>query len=235
VANLGAALASRRTRVLLLDLDPQANLTGSLGIDPAENGGSLLHLLLGKAKPEEVVVKHNGLDIIPATLELSGVLDYFHDTAGKEFLLEEKLEDISRWDYLLIDCPPSLGLLTINALTLATELIIPLQTEYLALRGMRDLLQTIRLVQTRLNTRLELLGILGTRYDGRKRLSREVVNTINEYFRKRLFHTLIRENIALAEAPSHGKTIFEYRPRSHGAEDYLRLAQEIKRRKHAPS
>lgn len=147
--------------------------------------------------------------------------------AGREFLLKEALEGIQNYDYILLDCPPSLGLLTLNALTTAREVYIPLQTEFLALQGMSKLLSTIDIVKKRLNKNIEITGIIATRFDNRKNLNKEVVEKIEKYFGDRVFKTLIRDNVSLAEAPSYGQTIFEYKENSYGAKDYLNLCHEI--------
>lgn len=229
--NLGAALARLKQRVALVDLDPQAHLTLSLGIAPESIGGSVFEFLKGEADAKEVIIKRDSLDVVPATLDLSGAEIEFSGTPGRELLLKEAIEQLAGYDFVLLDCPPSLGLLTLNAFTSAGEVMIPLQTEFLALQGVSRLLQTVEVVKKRLNRRLEVTGIIATRYDGRKNLSKEVVTKIRDYFGDKLFETLIRENIALAEAPSFGQTIFEYAPVSHGAEDYSALANEILKKK----
>jgi len=225
--NVGAGLNQLGKRVLLVDLDPQAHLTYSLGIQAHELERTVYQLLKREVTLEEVLIDRNGIKIIPSTLDLSGAEIEFSSIAGREFLLREALEGLKGFGYVLIDCPPSLGLLTLNALTTAKEVFIPLQTEFLALQGMSKLLQTVQIVNKRLNRGLEITGIIGTRFDGRKRLNREVIEKIRGYFGKKLFKTLIRDNIALAEAPSYGQTIFEYSPRSYGAEDYSRLCKKI--------
>jgi len=151
----------------------------------------------------------------------------FAGRAGREFLLREALGGLRGFDYVLIDCPPSLGLLTLNGLTTAKEVFIPLQVEFLALQGMNALLGTVGMIRNRLNGGLQVTGIIATRFDSRKNLNKEVVAKIREHFKEKLFNTFIRDNISLAEAPGFGKTIFEYKPDSHGAEDYLNLCKEI--------
>jgi len=228
--NLGAGLLKLGKTVLMVDLDPQANLTYSLNIHAHNIDLSICDLLKGEATFNEVLIERDGLKIIPSNLDLSGAEIEFSAIPGREFLLKEVLEGSNSYDYVFIDCPPSLGLLTLNALTTASEVFIPLQTEFLPMQGMAKLLQTIEVVKKRLNSSLEITGIICTRFDGRKRLNREVVSKIEEHFGSKVFRTYIRENISLAEAPSFGKTIFEYKPDSHGAEDYLSLSKEITER-----
>ncbi|MBA7491577.1 Sporulation initiation inhibitor protein Soj [subsurface metagenome] len=228
--NIGAGLNKLNKRVLLIDLDPQAHLTYSLGIPAHELKNTVYELLKGKADPKETIVKRNGLSLVPSSLNLSGAEIEFSGLAGREFLLKEATDGLRTFDFVFIDCPPSLGLLTLNALTTTQEVYIPLQTEFLALQGMRKLLETINIVKKRLNKNLEISGIIATRFDGRKNLNKEVVEKIKDYFGNKLFKTLIRDNISLAEAPSFGKTIFEYKSNSYGAKDYLDLCKEIIKR-----
>ena len=169
----------------------------------------------------------NGVSVIPSSIDLSGADIELSGVAGREFLLKEAIAAVKDFDYVLIDCPPNLGLLTLNALTSADEVYIPVQAEFLALQGMSKLLETIEVVKKRLNGRLTISGVLATRFDGRKNLNNEVVERIASYFGDRLFQTRVRDNVSLAEAPSHGQSIFEYAPRSYGAEDYERLCREI--------
>ena len=218
--NLGAALARAGRRVLLVDVDPQANLTASLGVR-AGDAPTLYRVLRGDASAREAIVPHGGYDLSGAEIE-------FAAAAGREFLLSEALAPVlPDYDYALLDCAPSLGLLTLGALTLAGEVFIPLQSEYLALQGVSQLLQTVQVVCRRLNPRLAVTGIVATLYDQRKRLNREVIENIASYFGAKLFSTRIRDNISLAEAPSYGQDIFEYRPDSYGAQDYAALAAEV--------
>jgi chromosome partitioning protein len=228
--NIGAGLNKLGKHVLLIDLDPQAHLTYSLGIPAHELKNTVYELLRGIVTLKKTIIKRNGLNLIPSSLNLSGAEIEFSGVAGREFLLKETLEGLKKYDYVFIDCPPSLGLLTLNALTTAQEVYIPLQTEYLALQGMTKLLETLNIVKKRLNKNIEITGIIAMRFDGRKNLNREVVEKIKEYFGNKLFNTLIRDNISLAEAPSFGKTIFEYKSNSYGAKDYLDLCKEIIKR-----
>ena len=228
--NIGAGLTMLGKKILLIDLDPQAHLTYSLGIKAHDLTATVYELLKGTNKAEKVIIKRNGIDLIPSSLELSGAEIEFSGIAGREFLLQEALNGIHNYNYILIDCPPSLGLLTLNALTTAQEVYIPLQTEFLSLQGMSKLLSTIDIVKKRLNKDIEITGIIATRFDNRKNLNREVVEKIIEYFGSRVFKTLVRDNVSLAEAPSYGQTIFEYKPSSYGAKDYLNLCREIIKR-----
>ncbi len=226
--NIGDGLIKLGKSILLVDLDPQAHLTYSLGIQAHELNLTIYDLLKNEATLNEVLIdRSGGLKVIPSTLDLSGAEIELSGVAGREFLLKESLGDIQRFDYVLLDCPPSLGLLTLNALTTSNEVYIPLQTEFLALQGMKKLIDTVDIVKKRLNKNLEITGVIGTRYDHRKNLNREVVEKIQSYFDKKVFNTLIRDTIALAEAPSFGQTIFEYNPKSYGADDYLKLCKEI--------
>lgn len=227
VINIGAGLNSLGKRVLLIDLDPQAHLTYSLGIQANELEGAIYELLIGEATIEEILIDRDGVKVIPSTLTLSGAEIELSGLPGREFLLKEVLSKVRGYDYILIDCPPSLGLLTLNALTTAQEVYIPLQTEFLALQGLSKLLETVEVVKKRLNSNIEITGIIATRFDKRKNLNKEVVEKLKGYFGNKLFKTLIRDNISIAESPSFGKTIYEYKPRSYGAEDYLNLSKEI--------
>lgn len=229
--NVGAGLAQLGRRVLMIDLDPQAHLTYALGIAAHELNATVYALLKGESEIEKICLdRGNGLRLIPSSLDLSGAEITLAGVAGREFLLREGLESFTEADFVLIDCPPSLGLLTVNALAVAQEIYIPVQTEFLALQGMSSLLQTVEAVQRRLNRGIRLTGIIANRYDSRKTLNREVVERLREHFGGQLFKTLIRDNVSLAEAPSHGQTIFEYKPNSNGAADFLALSREIVKR-----
>ena len=225
--NIGAGLALLRKKVLLIDLDPQAHLTYSMGILAHELTQTVYQVLKGEATVEDVTLDLDELKLIPSTLDLSGAEMELSGLPGREFLLREAIDRPRGFDFILVDCPPSLGLLTLNAFTTVKEVYIPLQMEFLALQGMGKLLQTVEVVKKRLNRELSVTGVIGTRFDARKTLNREVEDKIKAHFGDRVFTTMIRENISLAEAPSFGKSIFEYRPDSHGAEDYLALCREI--------
>ncbi len=223
--NIGAGLNKLGKQVLLIDLDPQANLSQSLGL--MEPDRTIYGALRGEhpLQPIEIL---KGLDAIPSTLDLSGAEVEISGEAGREYILRELLEPLSAtYDYILIDSPPSLGLLTINALTASQEVFIPLQAQYLALRGLSKLLEVIDKIKRRLNRDLKVGGVFITQYDSRKVLNRDVVATIEEHFKDKLFSAKIRDNVALAEAPIQGVDIFRYSPKSYGAEDYLSLCMEI--------
>jgi chromosome partitioning protein len=224
--NIGAGLNILGKKVLLVDLDPQANLSQSLGLNDQER--TIYGAIRGEYKLEPVeIVK--GLDVLPSTLDLSGAEIELSGEAGREYILRELLEPLrGSYSYILIDTPPSLGLLTINALTASTEVLIPLQAQYLALRGLTKLLEVVDKIKKRLNKELKVGGVFITQYDNRKILNRDVVATIEAHFKEELFTTRIRDNIALAEAPTQGLDIFRYQPKSYGAEDYLSLCKEIK-------
>ena len=223
--NLGAGLNKLGKRVLLIDLDPQANLSQSLGLVDQER--TIYGALRGEYKLQPIPVVA-GLDLIPSTLDLSGAEIEMSGEAGREYILKELVDPIKgSYDYVLIDSPPSLGLLTINAFTASDEVFIPLQAQYLALQGLTKLLEVIDKITKRLNKELRVGGVFITQYDGRKVLNRDVVATIGAHFQDQLFKTMVRDNIALAEAPSQGLDIFRYNPKSYGAEDYLSLSQEV--------
>lgn len=223
--NIGAGLVELGQRVLLMDLDPQANLSLSLGI--GRQPTTLYEALRGEADLAPVTVKEN-LDVIPSTLDLSGAEMELINEAGREYILRELFEGVrDAYDFIIIDCPPSLGLLTLNALTSSEYVLIPLQTEFLALQGLAKIKQVIQKVKLRLNKKLEILGVLPTMYDSRKILNRDVVETIKKYFGPLVFETYVRDNVALAEAPSRRQDIFAYSAASPGASDYLDLCKEI--------
>jgi len=233
--NTGAALAAAGYRVLLIDVDPQANLTQSAGFrEPARP--SLYEALTNQATLADTLlhvppgpgVPGAGYNLVPSSLDLSGAEMELSGVAGREYLLAELLAPLlPNYDFILLDCPPSLGLLTLNALTAARYLIIPLQTEYLALQGLSKLTDVLGLIQKRLNRELELLGVVATLFDRRKVLHRDVLDGITAHFGSRVFDTRIRDNIALAEAPSAGLDIYAYQPDSHGAHDYAALVGEV--------
>jgi chromosome partitioning protein len=238
--NVSAALAAAGQRVCLIDLDPQAHASLHLGIDPRPDSASVYDVLTGDARladvrrqvSENLWVVGSHLDLAAAELELAGVV-------GREVVLRDKLdEDPGEFDYLFIDCPPSLGVLTLNALAAVEEVLIPLQPHFLALHGLSKLLETVELVAKRLNGRLRLSGVILCMYDSSTRLALEVSQDVDEFFRRaqneespwaeaRIFQTRIRRNVRLAEAPSFGQSIFQYAPTCNGADDYRSLAREL--------
>ena len=223
--NIGAGLVELGKKVLLLDLDPQANLTISLGIPRQKY--TIYEALRGESELVPYNVKEN-LDVITSTLDLSGAEMELINEAGREFIMRELFEPVlEEYDYIIIDCPPSLGLLTLNALTSSHYVYIPLQTEFLAMQGLTKIKQIIDKVRFRLNKKLSIGGVIATMYDSRKVLNRDVVQTIQKYFGEKVFKTLIRDNVALAEAPAQRKDIFDYSRSSNGAKDYLALCKEI--------
>ena len=223
--NIGAALVELGHKVLLIDLDPQANLSISLGV-PRQRV-TIYEALKGEGDLVPYTCKE-GLDIITSSLDLSGAEMELINEPGREYILRDLIGQVSdNYDYVLLDCPPALGLLTLNALTSSRYVLIPLQTEFLAVQGLAKIKQVIDKVRARLNKQLDMLGVFATMYDNRRVLNREVMETIQRYFSDRVFDTAIRENIALAEAPAQRKDIFSYSPKSIGAQDYLDLSKEI--------
>ncbi|MEM4658337.1 MAG: AAA family ATPase [Candidatus Methanosuratincola sp.] len=234
--NLGACLAMLGKVVLLIDLDPQANTTIHLGLKPHDIKYSLYEVMM-EEKPLRSVIRPTEVEnlfIAPANINLSGAEIELSGVVGREMVLKDAVERMQNsqdyalhFDYILIDCPPSLGLLTVNALTVAREIIIPVQTEFFALEGMGKLFQTVDIVRKRLNRDLTITGIVPTMFDVRTNLSREVMDRIKSYFGDKVYGSFIRKNVRLAEATSHGKPIVLYDPRSTGAEDYIALAKEV--------
>ncbi|MGI6226621.1 MAG: ParA family protein [Peptococcales bacterium] len=229
--NIAAGLANKGKRVLTIDLDPQGSLTASLGIQTYNNPNTIYEVLKGQITAQESIIKKD-FDIIPSDIRLSGAEIELSSIPGRETILKEVLEPIvNNYDYILIDSPPSLTLLTLNGLVAAKEIYITLQPEYLALLGMSQLIKTIETVKKRLNQDLEVTGIIITMYDNRKILNKEVIDNVEEYFPDKIFNTKIRNNVALAEAPAQGLDIFSYKPGSNGAEDYNNLVDEILKRR----
>jgi chromosome partitioning protein len=227
--NIGAGLNLLGKKVLLIDLDPQANLSQSLGLFDQQR--TIYGALKGDYKLEPISVL-KGLDVIPSTLDLSGAEIELSSEPGREYILRELIDDVrSSYDYIIIDSPPSLGLLSINSFTAADEIIIPLQAQFLAMQGLAKMVEVVEKIKSRLNKGLKIGGVFITQYDGRKVLNRDVVDSINAHFKSEVFKTKIRDNIALAEAPAQGLDIFRYNSKTNGAEDYLNLAKEIIKRK----
>lgn len=230
--NLSAFLAALGNRVLLVDIDPQANATSGIGLHPRRLEKSIYHALIGKADAETIIKKTKllSVDILPASAALAGVAIEFIHIKNREYKLREVLEPLrKKYDFIIIDSPPSLGLITINMLTASQKIIIPVQCEYYALEGLVDLLQTVQLVNANLKTRTAVMGALLTMYDRKSRLHRAVVKEVRRKFPGYVFEAVIPRNVSLAEAPSFGKTILQYDPYSHGAKAYRQLAEEVLR------
>ncbi len=240
VANLGAMLARRGRNVCLLDLDPQAHLTMHFGIDPGALTESIYDVLVGAAPlTRPAVLVEPNLTVIPSVIDLAAAEVELAGTVGREQILRDRLaEQALPYELMLVDCPPSLGLLTLNALSAAEEILIPLQPHFLALQGLGRLLETVSLVQRRINPGLRVAGVIFCMFESNTRLSGEVVGDVASFFAGersrsspwsgvRIYQTRIRRNIKLAECPSHGTTILHYEPTSHGAEDYAALADEF--------
>ncbi len=228
--NLAASLAMESSRVLLVDLDPQGNSTTGLGIDRSQLSGSLYQVLDGTRFIGEVLCQTDiqQLLLIPATKDLVGAEVELVSADRREYRLKDTLASVvAHYDYVLLDCPPSLGLLTLNALTAAESLLIPIQSEYYALEGLSAILDTMNLVQKGLNPSLHLEGIVITMFDSRNRLSHQVVEEIRAHFPDKMFTSIIRRNVRLSESPSYGKPICLYDPTSTGAQDYRDLAKEL--------
>jgi chromosome partitioning protein len=228
--NLAASLGVLEKKVLLIDADPQANATSGLGIDVQEVELGTYQLLEHTISAQEAIVSTNSpnVDIIPAHIDLVAIEIELVDKQYREYMLKEAFKPIvDSYDYILIDCAPSLGLLTLNALTAAHSVIIPIQCEYFALEGLGKLLNTIKSVQKLHNPNLDIEGLLLTMFDSRLRLSNQVVDEVNTHFSEMVFKTIIQRNVRLSEAPSYGETIIKYDASSTGANNYLKLAQEL--------
>nr|MDK2850216.1 chromosome partitioning protein [Candidatus Cloacimonadota bacterium] len=228
--NLAAALAVLEKRTLLIDFDPQGNASSGVGIDKDNVEYQVYDALIGRVAIADAILPTNteGLFCVPGNINLTGAeIELVHEFA-REHKLKEALEPILKdWDYIIIDCPPSLGLLTVNAMTASSDLIVPIQCEYYALEGVSQLLTTIRLIQKNLNPSLNIMGIVLTMFDKRVNLSMQVAKEVHRYFKEKVFRSVIPRNIKLTEAPSFGKPIFLYDIRSPGAMSYLNLANEV--------
>jgi len=228
--NLSSCLAIAEKKVLLIDIDPQANASSGLGITLAEKETSIYEVLLREAKITEVVRRTNVpfLDILPSHIRLVGAEVELINAVNRESLLKQQLDSLKeQYEYLFIDCPPSLGLLTINALAASDTVMIPIQCEYYALEGLSQLLNTIHLVQKNLNKSLAIEGVLLTMYDNRLNLSNQVADEVREYFKEKVYETVINRNVRLGEAPSFGKPIIMYDAVCVGSQNYISLAEEI--------
>ena len=231
--NLSAALASKGKKVLALDMDPQGNMTSGLGVDKDEAEKTVYDLIIGNAGIEECICKDalENLDVLPSNINLSAAEIELIGVDDKEFIIRNAIAPIKdNYEYIIIDCPPSLSMLTINAMTTADSVLVPIQCEYYALEGLSQLIHTVELVKERLNPILEIEGVVFTMYDARTNLSLQVVENVKENLQQNIYKTIIPRNIRLAEAPSYGMPINLYDPKSTGASAYQRLADEVMNR-----
>ena len=231
--NLGAALARLGVKVLLIDIDPQGNATSGLGLSRNEVKSCIYNVLIEEMPVKEVTIetKWNNLYIVPATIQLAGAEIELVPLTAREDKLKKAIADVkNEYDFIIIDCPPSLGLLTLNAMNAADGVIIPIQCEYYALEGLGQLMNTITLVRKRMNKDLQIEGVVLTMYDSRTNLSEQVAEEVRSYFQQYVYKTIIPRNVRLSEAPSYGQHILEYDPKSKGAELHLSLAREVLKR-----
>lgn len=231
--NLSACLAEKGQKVLAIDMDPQGNMTSGLGIDKDEVEKNIYDLMIGQAGVDEVLQKEaiENLDVIPTSIDLSAAEIELIGVDDKEFIIRNAVQPIKDdYDYIIIDCPPSLSMLTINAMTTADSVLVPIQCEYYALEGLSQLIHTVELVKDRLNEKLEIEGVVFTMYDARTNLSLQVVENVKDNLQQNIYKTIIPRNIRLAEAPSYGMPINKYDPKSAGCDSYMRLADEVMNR-----
>ncbi len=228
--NLAACLTMKEKKVLLIDLDPQGNTTSGYGIDKYETENTAYELILGECSISDCIIKNifETMDIIPANVNLAAAEIEMIGVDRKEFILRDEMDYVKeKYDYMIIDCPPSLSMLTVNAMTAADSVIVPIQCEYYALEGLSQLIHTINLVTERLNPGLRIEGIVFTMYDSRTNLSVQVVENVRKNVDSNVYDSIIPRNIRLAEAPSYGMSIIKYDPKSAGAEAYMKLAEEV--------
>lgn len=228
--NLSACLAEKGQKVLAVDMDPQGNMTSGLGVDKNNVENTVYDLIIGESSINEVIVRDvlENLDIIPTSIDLSGAEIELLDVDEKEYIIRNAIANIKEdYDYIVIDCPPSLSMLTINAMTTADSVLVPIQCEYYALEGLSQLIHTVELVHDRLNPQLTIEGVVFTMYDARTNLSLQVVENVKDNLDQTIYKTIIPRNIRLAEAPSYGMPINKYDPKSAGADSYMRLADEV--------
>lgn len=229
--NVTCALHGEGKKVLLVDADPQGNATSAMGVDKNRARAGTYDVLIGAAPVENCVVRTKYGDLLPSNKALSGALIELVDMPEREYILKKALEPAAgSYDFILIDCPPSLELLTLNGLVAADTVLVPVQCEYFALEGLSDLMNTVRLIKRKLNPALDIEGVVLTMFDGRTNLSMQVAAEVKKYFREKVLRTVIPRNVRLSEAPSHGKPVMAYDPASKGALAYTNLAREIIRR-----
>lgn len=228
--NLAACLAALGQKVLLVDIDPQGNTTSGIGIDKKEIEKSIYNVIINEESIKENIVetKYEHLYLLPSNIQLAGAEIELVPAISREYKLKNAIDEIKdEYDFIIIDCPPSLGLLTLNALTAAGTVLVPIQCEYYALEGLGQLMNTINLVQKHLNKTLQVEGVLLTMFDARTNLSIQVVDEVKKFFRNKVYRTIIPRNVRLSEAPSHGKPIITYDARSKGSQVYMELAEEV--------
>lgn len=228
--NLSSCLAEKGKKVLAVDMDPQGNMTSGLGLDKNSIEDTIYDLIIGESEINQVIKKDilENLDIIPTSIDLSGAEIELLDEENKEFIVRNAISKVKdEYDYIIIDCPPSLSMLTINAMTTADSVLVPIQCEYYALEGLSQLIHTVELVRDRLNENLQIEGVVFTMYDARTNLSLQVVENVKDNLQQNIYKTIIPRNIRLAEAPSYGMPINHYDPKSAGADSYMRLADEV--------
>ena len=228
--NLSACLADKGKKVLAVDMDPQGNMTSGLGLDKEFLEKTVYDMIIGESDIEEVLQKETmeNLDVLPTNIDLSAAEIELIDVENKEFIVRNSIQKIrDNYDFVIIDCPPSLSMLTINAMTTADSVLVPIQCEYYALEGLSQLIHTVELVKDRLNPDLEIEGVVFTMYDARTNLSLQVVENVKDNLQQNIYKTIIPRNIRLAEAPSYGMPIYQYDPKSAGSESYMRLADEV--------
>ena len=231
--NLSACLADKGQKVLAIDMDPQGNMTSGLGLDKDSVEKTVYDIIIGECGTAEVIQKEvlAHLDILPSNIDLSAAEIELIGIEDKEYIIRNAIEGIKdQYDYIIIDCPPSLSMLTINAMTTADSVLVPIQCEYYALEGLSQLIHTVELVKDRLNDRLEIEGVVFTMYDARTNLSLQVVENVKDNLQQNIYKTIIPRNIRLAEAPSYGMPINKYDPKSSGCDSYMRLAEEVMNR-----
>ena len=228
--NLSACLAEKGKKVLAIDMDPQGNMTSGLGVDKDSVEKTVYDLIIGEAQIEEIICKEvlENLDVLPTNIDLSAAEIELIGIENKEYIIKNEVEKVKEnYDFIIIDCPPSLSMLTINAMTTADSVLVPIQCEYYALEGLSQLIHTIELVKERLNSNLEIEGVVFTMYDARTNLSLQVVENVKDNLNQNIYKTIIPRNIRLAEAPSYGMPINQYDPKSSGVESYRLLADEV--------